>query len=135
MKGMERESKQNRKRKAGFTLIELLVVITILGILMAVAVKNVWQYVGESRITATYASIKAIDEAVQMFLMKHNDKLPDSLDELTQGDPPLLRDNALTDAWGTPFQYTKQGRKDWLITSAGVDGEFGTEDDLKNKNN
>ncbi|HPK37770.1 MAG TPA: type II secretion system protein GspG, partial [Kiritimatiellia bacterium] len=69
-----------------------------------------------------------------IFAMRHNGKLPDSLDELTVGTddaPGLLKEGALNDSWGTPFTYTKTGKK-FKIVSAGPDGEVGTDDDLTN---
>ena len=129
-----KEREENRKRKAGFTLVELLVVITILGILGAVAVTNVIGHLEQSRITATRTSIAEIEKAVQIFAMGHNGKLPDSLDELTQGtddNPALLKSGSLADAWGVEFGYSKRG-KTFTITSAGPDGEMGSGDDLTN---
>ena len=38
----------------------------------------------------------------------------------------------LEDPWGNTLQYEKRGKKRPKITSAGPDGEFGTEDDLTN---
>ena len=37
------------------------------------------------------------------------------------------------DPWGQELKYEKQGKKRPLLTSAGPDEEFGTEDDLTNK--
>ena len=88
----------------------------------------------EARRQATRTSIAAIEQAVQIFAMRHNGKLPDSLEELTVGTddaPGLLKEGALADSWGTPFQYTKTGKK-FKVVSAGPDGEIGTEDDLTN---
>ena len=134
MKNKERENNQNRKRKAGFTLVEMLVVITILGILSAVAVVGVVGHLEKASIVATRTSIAEIGKAVNIFAMAKNGKLPDSLEELTQGtddNPGILDETALNDAWGTPFSYRKSGKK-FTITSAGPDGEMGTEDDITN---
>ncbi len=134
MKRERQIERHNRNRRSGFTLVELLMVVCILGILYAGARLIFTGQDTEARITTTRGSIATIEQAVQIFGMKHNGKLPDSLEELTQGtdeNPGLLKENALNDSWGTPFSYTKQGKK-VKITSAGPDCEMGTQDDITN---
>jgi general secretion pathway protein G len=131
----EKENEQNEQRRSGFTLVELLLVVCILGILAAVVVPNIMGHDEEARRTATRTSIKTLAGQVQVFAMRHNGKLPDSLDELSQStgdEQPLIDPGSLNDSWGTAFQYTKQGKK-FQICSAGPDGEYGTEDDLFDK--
>jgi len=134
MKREKKEEQVTKNRRSGFTLVELLLVVCILGILAAVVISNVIGHDEEARRQATRTSITAIEQAVQIFAMRHNGKLPDSLDELTVGTddkPGLLKEGALNDSWGTPFQYTKTGKK-FKIISGGPDGEIGGEDDITN---
>jgi general secretion pathway protein G len=130
----KRNEQVNRNRRSGFTLVELLMVVCILGILYAGARLIFTGQDQEARITTTRGSIATIEQAVQIFGMKHNGKLPDALEELTAGTddaPGLLREGALNDSWGTPFSYSRQGKR-FKITSAGPDCEMGSEDDITN---
>lgn len=129
----KRECKKNRNVQ-GFTLVELLMVVCILGILYAGARLVFTGQDQEARITTTRASIATIEQAINIYSMKHNGRAPDTLEELTQGTDDsdgILKEGGLNDSWGVPFGYTRQGRK-FKITSAGPDGEMGTDDDITN---
>ena len=122
-----------RKTKEGFTLIEILVVVAIIGMLGAVAVPAYMNYLADARITTTRSLIKNIEDACQMYNMKHGGKYPNQLSELLEGDddnPPLI-DGGLEDPWGNEIKYEKKGKRIYL-TSFGPDGEEGTEDDITN---
>ena len=119
-----------RKAEQGFTLIEIMVVVGIIGLLVAVLIPNVTGKMNEARIASARVQIKNVEEALVAYSMKHGGKYPDSLEALTQED--ALLQGGVEDPWGTPIQFEKRGKKRPLITSAGPDGEFGTEDDLTN---
>ena len=94
----------------------------------------VQQYRQKTYCTAPGSRVATIEQAVQIFAMKHNGKLPETLEELTAGTddaPGLLKEGAINDSWGTPFGYSKSGKK-FKITSAGPDCEMGTADDITN---
>ncbi len=129
---MERAAE--RTGREGFTLIEILLVVVIIGILAAVAVPKLSGRVGQAQVNAAKASIEAIGLAVNMYEVD-NGKFPDSLQNLlTKGgeinwNGPYL-EKATKDPWGNDFQYTKNGNS-YSIVSAGPDGTFGSEDDVK----
>ena len=82
----------------------------------------------------TRLSISQIEQAIQVYRMTHNGKLPDTLDELVQGTkdtPPLLHKEHLHDFWGEPFRYEREGHK-FIIKSSGPDRQMGTADDITN---
>ncbi|MDX1272280.1 type II secretion system protein GspG [Bizionia paragorgiae] len=60
------------------------------------------------------------------------EKYPAELNELIGNSP--IRQDWKKDAWNREYKFTitKNG-KGFLITSAGIDGKFGTEDDIKSE--
>lgn len=125
--------------RAGFTLIEIIIAIAIVGIMAAVAVPNINKNIKRARIRAAQQLIQTAHQATVTYSLDHSGKVPASEDAwveaLTGGDDPEIEGgvDALNDPWGTQLKYEKMpkgGR--FKITSAGPDGEFGTEDDLTN---
>jgi hypothetical protein len=53
------------------------------------------------------------------------------LTEETEDEDALLQ-GGTEDPWGNQLQFEKRGKKRPKITSAGPDGEMGTEDDITN---
>ena len=123
-----------RKAKEGFTLIEILVVVAIIGMLGAVAVPAYMNYLADARIATTRSLIKNIEDTLVTYNAKHGGKYPDNLDVLTQetADEDAMLQGGITDPWGNDIKFEKRGKKRPLLTSAGPDGEFGTDDDITN---
>ena len=123
-----------RRTKEGFTLIEILVVVAIIGMLGAVAVPAYINYLADARIETTRALIKSVEDALVTYNTKNSGKYPDSLEALTQEteDADAILQGDYVDPWGNEIKYEKRGKKRPLLTSAGPDGEFGTDDDITN---
>ena len=131
----KQESRTAREAlRQGFTLIEILVVVAIIGMLGAVAVPAYINYLADARIETTRALIKSVEDALVTYNTKNSGKYPDSLEALTQEteDADAILQGDYVDPWGNEIKYEKRGKKRPLLTSAGPDGEFGTDDDITN---
>lgn len=126
-----KENKFAEAARRGFTLVELLVVVAILGILGTIAIQNVTGHIAKTRVTAAEAGVRAIQEACTTYYIQHK-KLPASLDQLVEGDDPVLEggEGALYDPWDNKYEMESKGKK-IVVKSAGEDGEMGTEDDIR----
>lgn len=126
---------RNVQARAGFTLIEVLLVVAILGILATVVVVNFSGKQKGAMIKAARASIGAICTAVDMYEVD-NGNFPSGLQNLlsASGEPnwngPYLRGGLPSDPWGTPFNFAGQGDSSYVVTSAGPDTQYGTDDDI-----
>ena len=122
--------------KSGFTLIELLVVVSILGILGAVAVTNVTGHIESTRKTAAKTAVDNIKGAVTTYMLNKKKSTPPSdlkvLVDASGDEEPALDggEGALVDPWDNDYKIEVKGKR-FVIISAGPDGEFGTEDDIR----
>lgn len=93
-------------------------------------------YVCDRNIEAipTRTQISVLEKAIQIYSMQHNGKFPNSLESLTTGtedNPGMLTKKDIVDNWGTPYGYSRTGKK-INISSAGPDRKMGTQDDITN---
>ena len=123
-----------RRPAAGFTLIEIMVVIAIIGLILTFVAPNVWNKLREAKVTTTKAKMTQLKANIEDY-RRHNNRVPDGLDDLLQpseknlNEPYVDDESKLLDAWDNPFQYQKLSNTKYDIISLGADGAEGGEAD------
>ena len=117
-----------------FTLIEILVAVAIIGILGTVATVSIPRILENNKIKAAKMGVDNLKAAVVTYNIEKG-KYPSDLKALVDAsgdDGPVVEggDGALYDPWGVEYKYERKGKK-IVVISAGPDGEFGGEDDIR----
>ncbi|MEO0813486.1 MAG: type II secretion system protein GspG [Myxococcota bacterium] len=73
------------------------------------------------------SAFRSLDQSIENYHLK-NGEYPESLSDLTSGDPPTVR-TVIRDPWGKPFIYEDQGES-YELRSSGPDGVSDTDDDF-----
>lgn len=126
-----REQSLTRKRRQGMTLVEILIVVAILGSLMALVAVNVAGSFEESRVATTTIKIQKVQEALNMYAVKHKGKFPTTSEGLEAAAKYFANGKVPQDEWGNDFQYFSPGThgdNKVEIISLGADGKEGGED-------
>ncbi|OGI11028.1 MAG: hypothetical protein A2Y40_00080 [Candidatus Margulisbacteria bacterium GWF2_35_9] len=107
--------------KKGFTLIELLIVMTVLAILAGILVPSFRGYQNEAWLVKAEGDIGTLQMAVESFFRSHDNRYPDTLDELMTSDTryidKLPKDPFNTDraAYGYEIVLKKPGNEPFYV--------------------
>lgn len=116
----------------GFTLMEIMVVIAIIGLIATFVAPGIMEKMAEAEVNGTKVKMQNLKGAITSYRVHHK-KVPDSLDDLTQpseknfGKPYVDSIADISDAWDSPFVYTRKSSRDYEIISYGADGLEGGE--------
>ncbi len=114
------------RRAKGFTLIEIMVVIGIIAALAALVVPNVIQNKDEALVVTAKANIDAIETALDLYRLKHNNypSTDEGLEALVEG---RFLKKMPTDPWNKkPYLYVSPGDStDYEVYTLGADGAPG----------
>jgi general secretion pathway protein G len=122
-----------RKQRAhlaqqGMTLIEIMIVVVIMALIATGVGIAVIPQLQKAKIQETEAAVETVRTAVQMYMATNNAECA-TVDQLVE-DKVLDKSKARTDAWDHDFRIECDGTEVGVI-SAGPDGQFDTEDDIK----
>ena len=117
----------------GLTLVEIMIVLVILGLVMGFVGSKIIGAGDNAKRDLTNLKIQQLKSDIEQFQLRYN-AIPRSLEDLTkctdltgQGCLPIVNDpDSINDAWGTPLEYTSNGRT-YKVSSLGADRKAGGE--------
>ncbi len=129
----------SENKQEGMTIIEILIVIALISTVMLVLVSNIMGKSDEGKADLTGVLQSKLAESLTMYKL-NTARFPsteEGLQALVEAPSsarnwkgPYTEAEKLDDTFGKPMQYELITPKSFKITSAGIDGEFGTEDDI-----
>lgn len=108
-------------KPSGYTLVEIMLVLSIIVVLMSAGIYYLMGNLGVAKNTRVKSDLETISTQLKVYQMENLDfpTTSQGLQALVQPPtvPPkprnwiqLLKVEALTDPWGSPYQYLKPGK-------------------------
>jgi general secretion pathway protein G len=140
---MLRARQSRRRNRQAFTLLEVLLVLIILVIIGGIVAVNYFGVQQGAQRNAAETQMNIFKNALKMYQLQVG-SLPNTLAALREkpgdlADPsrwsgPYLDQDVPKDPWGNEYQFKSSGAT-FEISSSGVDGQAGNEDDIIVKSN
>lgn len=118
-----------RRSREGMTLVEIMIVVIIMALIAGGVAAAVLPQLARARITQTRSDALSVQSAAVMYLAQEPGADCPTVDELVETSM-LDRSRRVKDAWDRDFVIECEGN-DILVSSAGPDGQMGTEDDVR----
>jgi general secretion pathway protein G len=112
----------------GMTLIEIMIVVVIMALIATGVGIAVIPQLQKAKVQDTQAGVEAVRSAVSLYIATNNAECA-TMDQLIE-DKVIDKSKSTTDSWDHPFRIECDGTE-INVTSAGPDGQFDTEDDIK----
>ena len=129
MKKLERTSKLLVNQR-GMTLIEIMVVIAIIGILSTAIGFGVVNWMKQSKESVAQMTLDKVAQGLDAFYTLESE-YPNSLEDLTTGKNPLLKEKDMKDPWKSELVYRYPGNEgEYDLCSKGEDKRENTDDDI-----
>ncbi len=117
-----------RKSVQGMTLIEIMIVVVIMAMIAAGVGFAVLPQLDRAKERDTEGGVQTVRAAVTLYIATNNAECA-TVEQLLE-DKILDKGKSSRDAWDREFRIECDG-SEVTVTSAGSDGEFETEDDIK----
>jgi general secretion pathway protein G len=117
-----------RRARAGMTLIEIMIVVVIMALVATGVSMAVIPQLNKAKIKNAKAAVQTVRSAVGVYIATNNAECA-TVPQLLE-DKVLDKSTSSKDPWEHEFKIECDGTE-ITVTSAGPDGEFGTQDDIQ----
>lgn len=121
-----------RAASRGMTLVEILVVLAIIGLIMGGVAVVAGGAFSDAQVDTARNEVVKIEGLADMYTVKKKGKCPSDMKAL-KGAGVIKKVNQ--DPWGNDYKITCEDNNLKGVSSAGPDGEWGTEDDINSWEN
>jgi general secretion pathway protein G len=121
-------ARRARLARQGMTLIEIMIVVVIMALIATGVGIAVIPQLQKAKVSDTEAAVESVRTAVSLYIATNNAECA-TMDQLIE-DKVIDKNKARTDAWDHEFRIDCDGTE-ITVVSAGPDGQFDSEDDIK----